>query len=115
MDVDKIIGEVQVGDYDALVLPDGQINSNELRLEPKVVAFVREFAHLGRPVAAICHGPWILIEAGVVSGKYMTSWPSLKTDLRNAGAEWQDSEVVVDGNFITSHKPEDLAAFNQKF
>jgi protease I len=105
---------VKVADYDALVLPGGQINPDKLRLEPSVVDFVREFAHTGKPVAAICHGPWTLIEADVVRGKHMTSWPSLKTDLRNAGAEWQDSEVVVDGNFITSRKPDDLKAFNQK-
>jgi protease I len=103
-----------VEDYDALVLPGGQINPDKLRLEPSVVDFVREFAHTGKPLAAICHGPWTLIEADVVRGKHMTSWPSLKTDLRNAGAEWQDSEVVVDGNFITSRKPDDLKAFNQK-
>ena len=114
VDVDKTIDEVKVSDYDALVLPGGQINPDKLRLEPSVVDFVREFAHTGKPVAAICHGPWTLIEADVVRGKHMTSWPSLKTDLRNAGAEWQDSEVVVDGNFITSRKPEDLKAFNQK-
>ena len=103
-----------MSDYDALVLPGGQINPDKLRLEPQAVDFVREFARSGKPVAAICHGPWTLIEAGVVQGKHMTSWPSLKTDLRNAGAEWQDSEVVVDGNFITSRKPDDLKAFNQK-
>jgi protease I len=114
VDVDKTIDEVKVEDYDALVLPGGQINPDKLRLEPSVVDFVREFAHTGKPVAAICHGPWTLIEADVVRGKHMTSWPSLKTDLRNAGAEWQDSEVVVDGNFITSRKPDDLKAFNQK-
>ena len=114
VDVDKTLDEVKVEDYDALVLPGGQINPDKLRLEPKAVDFVREFAHTGKPVAAICHGPWTLIEAGVVRGKHMTSWPSLKTDLRNAGAEWQDSEVVVDGNFITSRNPSDIPAFNQK-
>jgi len=114
VDVDKTLDEVKVEDYDALVLPGGQINPDKLRLEPQAVDFVREFAHSGKPVAAICHGPWTLIEAGVVRGKHMTSWPSLKTDLRNAGAEWQDSEVVVDGNFITSRKPDDIPAFNQK-
>ena len=114
VDVDKTIDQVQVADYDALVLPGGQINPDKLRLEPSVVNFVRDFANSGKPVAAICHGPWTLIEADVVRGKHMTSWPSLKTDLRNAGAEWQDSQVVVDGNFITSRKPEDLDAFNQK-
>ncbi|QKG54237.1 type 1 glutamine amidotransferase domain-containing protein [Hymenobacter sp. BRD67] len=114
VDVDKVIDDVHVGQYDALVLPGGQINPDKLRLEPKVVNFVREFMQSGKMVAAICHGPWTLIEADQVRGKNMTSWPSLKTDLRNAGAQWQDSEVVVDGNLITSRKPEDLAAFNKK-
>ncbi len=114
VDVDKVLTAARAADYDALVLPGGQMNPDVLRTEPKAVDFVREFANSGKPVAAICHGPWTLIEAGVVRGKHMTSWPSLKTDLRNAGAEWQDSEVVVDGNFITSRKPEDLDAFNQK-
>jgi protease I len=114
VDVDKVIDDVRVADYDALVLPGGQINPDKLRLEPTVVSFVRDFVQSGKVVAAICHGPWTLIEADQVRGKHMTSWPSLKTDLRNAGAEWQDSEVVVDGNLITSRKPEDLDAFNQK-
>lgn len=114
VDVDKVIDEVQVAQYDALVLPGGQINPDKLRMEPSVVNFVREFMNSGKVVAAICHGPWTLIEADTVRGKNMTSWPSLKTDLRNAGAQWQDSEVVVDGNLITSRKPEDLPAFNQK-
>ena len=114
VDVDKTIDEVKVEDYDALVLPGGQINPDKLRLESSVVDFVREFAHSGKPLAAICHGPWLLVEADVVRGKHITSWPSLKTDLRNAGAEWQDSEVVVDSNIITSRKPDDLKAFNQK-
>jgi protease I len=114
VDVDKVIDDVQVAQYDALVLPGGQINPDKLRMEPSVVNFVREFMTSGKVVAAICHGPWTLIEADTVRGKHMTSWPSLKTDLRNAGAQWQDSEVVVDGNLITSRKPEDLPAFNQK-
>ena len=103
-----------MADYDALVLPGGQMNPDVLRTEPKAVDFVREFAQSGKPVAAICHGPWTLIEANVVKGKHMTSWPSLQTDLRNAGAQWEDSEVVVDGNLITSRKPGDLDAFNKK-
>lgn len=114
VDVDKTLDEVKIADYDALVLPGGQINPDKLRVEPTAVNFVREFAQSGKLVAAICHGSWTLIEADVVRGKRMTSWPSVKTDLRNAGAEWQDSEVVVDGSFITSRKPEDLDAFNQK-
>ena len=113
-DVDKVIDDVHMGQYDALVLPGGQINPDKLRLEPKVVNFVRDFMQSGKVVAAICHGPWTLIEADQVRGRHLTSWPSLKTDLRNAGAEWQDSEVVVDGNLITSRKPEDLDAFNKK-
>jgi protease I len=112
--VDKVLSDVSATNYDALVLPGGQINPDKLRIEPTAVAFVREFAQAGKVIAAICHGPWTLIEADAVQGKHMTSWPSLKTDLRNAGAEWQDSEVVVDGNLITSRKPEDLDAFNQK-
>ncbi len=114
VDVDKVIDDVRAADYDALVLPGGQINPDKLRVEPKVVSFIREFMTSGKVVAAICHGPWTLIEADTVRGKHMTSWPSLKTDLRNAGAEWQDSEVVVDGNLITSRKPDDIPAFNQK-
>jgi len=114
VDVDKTLDDAKVADYDALVLPGGQINPDKLRVEPTAVNFVREFAQSGKLVAAICHGSWTLIEADVVRGKHMTSWPSVKTDLRNAGAQWQDSEVVVDGNFITSRKPEDLDAFNKK-
>jgi protease I len=114
VDVDKTLADAHVADYDALVLPGGQINPDKLRVEPTAVSFVREFAQSGKLVAAICHGSWTLIEADVVRGKHMTSWPSVKTDLRNAGAEWQDAEVVVDGNFITSRKPEDLDAFNKK-
>ncbi len=114
VDVDKTLDDAKASDYDALVLPGGQINPDKLRVEPAAVNFVRDFVRAGKLVAAICHGPWTLIEADAVRGKHMTSWPSLQTDLRNAGAEWQDSEVVVDGNFITSRKPEDLDAFNQK-
>ena len=114
VDVDKTLSEANASDYDALVLPGGQINPDKLRIEPTAVNFVRDFVQAGKLVAAICHGPWTLIEADAVRGKRMTSWPSLQTDLRNAGAEWQDSEVVVDGNFITSRKPQDLDAFNQK-
>src|SRR5580698_3897345 len=111
--VDKPLDQAKVADYDALVLPGGVINPDHLRMEPKAVAFVKEFVQSGKPVAAICHGPWTLIEAGVVKGRTMTSWPSLKTDLKNAGANWVDKEVVLDSNFITSRKPDDLLAFNQ--
>ncbi len=112
--VDKTLDQARASDYDILVLPGGQINPDKLRIEPKAVAFVKEFAESGKVVGAICHGPWTLIEAGVVKGRTMTSWPSLKTDLRNAGAEWVDQEVVESGNIITSRKPEDIPAFSKK-
>jgi len=112
--VDKTLDQAKASDYDALMLPGGVLNPDHLRTEPKAVNFVREFAQSGKPVAAICHGPWTLIEAGVVKGKKMTSWPSIKTDLKNAGANWVDEQVVLDGNFITSRKPEDIPAFSQK-
>src|SRR5438067_1753347 len=99
-------------DYDALVLPGGVANPDYLRLQPEAVAFAKSFVDSGKPIAAICHAPWTLVEAGVVSGRRLTSWPSLQTDLRNAGAEWVDEEVVVDGNLITSRNPDDLDAFS---
>jgi len=111
--VDKTLDQAKATDYDILVLPGGQINPDKLRIDEKAVAFVKEFAQSGKVVAAICHGPWTLIEADVVKGKTMTSWPSVKTDLKNAGANWVDKEVVVDGNFITSRKPEDIPAFSK--
>jgi len=110
--VDKAVGAASVDDYDALVLPGGVANPDALRTDTAAVAFVRDFVASGKPVAAICHAPWTLVEADVVSGRTMTSWPSLQTDLRNAGAEWVDQEVVVDGNLITSRKPDDIPAFN---
>lgn len=112
--VDKVLDQAQSSDYDALVLPGGVINPDQLRMEPKAVSFVKEFAQSGKTVAAICHGPWTLVEAGVVNGKTMTSWPSLKTDIKNAGANWVDEQVAVDGNLITSRKPDDIPAFSQK-
>lgn len=112
--VDKLVSEANPNDYDILVLPGGQINPDKLRIDPDAVNFVRQFANSGKLVAAICHGPWTLIEAGVVRGKTMTSWPSVSTDLKNAGANWVDREVVADGNFITSRKPEDIPAFSKK-
>ncbi len=112
--VDKLVSKADVDEYDALILPGGQINPDKLRMEKDAVAFVKRFAESGKPVAAICHGPWTLIEAGVVKGKTMTSWPSLHTDLKNAGVTWVDKEVVEDGNFITSRKPEDIPAFCKK-
>ncbi|HEX4651963.1 MAG TPA: type 1 glutamine amidotransferase domain-containing protein [Granulicella sp.] len=112
--VDHLVSKANGKDYDALVLPGGQINPDKLRMDKTAVAFVKQFAESGKPLAAICHGPWTLIEAGVVRGKKMTSWPSLHTDLKNAGAAWVDQEVVVDGSLITSRKPDDLPAFNAK-
>jgi len=100
-------------DFDALVLPGGVANPDQLRLSPESIAFIRNFATKEKPIAAICHGPWTLIDAGVAKASHLTSWPSLQTDLRNAGAEWTDDEVVVDGRLITSRKPDDLPAFNE--
>jgi protease I len=111
--VDQAVGDVSVDDFDALVLPGGVANPDALRTDEKAVAFAKQFVDSGKPVAAICHAPWTLIEADVVRGRRLTSWPSLQTDLRNAGAEWVDEEVVTDGNLITSRKPDDLAAFNK--
>lgn len=111
--VDKELNEVSFDDYDALLLPGGMMNPDKLRTDIRAVAFVRKFFEAGRPVAAICHGPWMLIEAGVVQGRTLTSWPSLQTDLRNAGANWVDEEVVVDGNLTTSRKPDDIPVFNK--
>ena len=109
--VDKTLDDVSADDFDALLLPGGQINPDKLRLEEKAVALVKAFARSGKPVAAICHGPWLLVEADVVKGRTVTSWPSIRTDLRNAGATVVDEQVVVDGNFITSRKPDDIPAF----
>jgi protease I len=112
--VDGLVTEAKPEEFDALVLPGGQINPDKLRMDKDAVSFVRRFAESGKTVAAICHGPWMLIEAGVVKGKTMTSWPSIHTDLKNAGANWIDREVVMDGNLITSRKPEDIPAFSEK-
>ena len=111
--VDVELSKVSSDDYDALVLPGGVINPDKLRMEPAAVDFVRSFDKDGKPLAAICHGPWLLAEAGAVEGRQVTSWPSLHTDLVNAGAEWKDAEVVTDGHIITSRKPDDIPAFNQ--
>jgi len=112
--VDKTLDEISEADYDALVLPGGVMNPDALRIEPQAIAFVRGFVRGNKPIAAVCHGPWTLIDAGGVYGKTMTSWPSLKMDLTNAGAKWVDEEVVVDGNLVTSRKPDDLPAFVEK-
>lgn len=106
------VGDADPRDFDALVLPGGVGNPDQLRLSPESIDFIRNFAGEEKPIAAICHGPWTLIDAGVAKASHMTSWPSLQTDLRNAGAEWTDDEVVIDGRLITSRKPDDLPAFN---
>jgi protease I len=115
VEVDCTIGEVDPGAYDALVLPGGTKNPDKLRMDETVVATIRAFADVGKPVAAICHGPWLLIEADLVRGRRVTSWPSIRTDLRNAGGEVVDEEAVTDGNIVTSRKPEDIPAFTDAF
>jgi protease I len=110
--VDKTVSSASIEDYDALVLPGGVANPDALRMDQDAVSFIRDFMQSGKVVAAICHAPWTLVEADVVRGKQLTSWPSLQTDIRNAGGEWVDKEVVVDGNLITSRNPHDLPAFN---
>lgn len=112
--VDQPLGQVNPESYDALVLPGGVVNPDQLRTDPKAVQFVRHFVESGKPIAAICHGPWTLIEADAVRGRRVTSWPSLQTDLRNAGAQWVDEEVVTDRGLVTSRAPKDLPAFNRK-
>jgi protease I len=114
-DVDAVVSDADPESYDGLVLPGGVANPDALRTDEDAVAFVRDFVEADRPVAAICHAPWTLAEADVVRGKRMTSWPSLQTDLRNAGADWVDEEVVVDGKLVTSRKPDDLPALCAKF
>ena len=111
-DVDDTVDGKSARDYHGLVLPGGVANPDYLRMQPAAVAFAKSFFEAGKPVAAICHAPWTLVEADVVRGRTLTSWPSLQTDLRNAGASWVDEEVVVDGSLITSRKPDDLPAFN---
>ncbi|HTW51175.1 MAG TPA: type 1 glutamine amidotransferase domain-containing protein [Stellaceae bacterium] len=112
--VDRTLDEAKADDYAGLVLPGGVANPDELRTDPRAVNFVRAFVDAGKPIAAICHGPWTLIEADAVRGRTVTSWPSLKTDLKNAGADWVDREVVADHGLITSRKPDDLPAFCAK-
>jgi protease I len=109
--VDRAVAQASVDNFDALVLPGGTVNPDKLRADDSAVAFVREFVTSGKPVAAICHGPWTLVEAGVAKGRTLTSYPSIRTDLRNAGANVVDEEVSVDGNLITSRSPKDLPAF----
>ncbi len=112
--VDIPVSDADPSSFDALVLPGGVANPDALRMDKDAVGFVRTFVESGKPVAVICHGPWTLVEAGVLSGRTITSWPSLQTDIRNAGGTWVDEEVVVDGNLISSRKPDDLKAFNAK-
>jgi protease I len=112
--VDQSLDAADPKNYDALVLPGGVMNPDALRMQPKAVAFVKSFFDAGKPVGAICHGPWTVIESGAAKGHRMTSWPSLKTDIRNAGADWVDQEVVVDANLVTSRKPDDIPAFNRE-
>jgi protease I len=112
--VDVPLDKASSRNFDALLLPGGVMNPDALRIIPKAVAFIKEFFDAGKPVAAICHGPWTVIEAGAAKGRRIASWPSLKTDLRNAGAEWIDQEVVVDRNLVSSRKPDDIPAFNRE-
>ena len=112
--VDRTVEEASASDYDALVIPGGVGNPDTMRGDENAVGFVREFFEQGKPVGVICHGPWMLVEAGVVRGRKVTSWPTLQTDIRNAGGEWVDEQVVVDNGLVTSRKPDDLPAFNAK-
>ena len=112
--VDVSLDSADSAEFDALVLPGGVVNPDQLRMQPKAIEFVRSFVQSGKPIAAICHGPWTLIEAGGVEGRTMTSWPSLKSDLANAGAHWVDQEVVSDHGLVSSRKPDDLPAFTRK-
>ncbi|HEU5477288.1 MAG TPA: type 1 glutamine amidotransferase domain-containing protein [Gaiellaceae bacterium] len=112
--VDRTVEEAAPDDYDALMVPGGVGNPDQLRGDENAVAFVRGFHDAGKPMAVICHGPWILVESGIVRGKRLTSWPTLETDIRNAGGDWADDEVVVDGSLVTSRKPDDIPAFNRE-
>jgi protease I len=112
--VDANLKSANPNNYDALLLPGGVLNPDQLRQDPAAVQFVKAFFEAHKPVAAICHGPWMLVEADVVRGRKLTSWPSLKTDIRNAGGQWVDQEVVADQNLVTSRKPADISAFNRK-
>jgi protease I len=114
VEVDMPLADARVDDFDALMLPGGVMNPDRLRMDTNAVAFVRGFFRAAKPVAAICHGPWLLVEADVVRGRTVTSWPSLQTDLRNAGADWVDREVVTDQGLVTSRKPDDIPAFSRK-
>ena len=112
--VDDTLDSAKAQDFDALLLPGGVMNPDNLRMNPKAVAFVKAFFEAKKPVAAICHGPWMIIEAGAAKGRTLTSWPSLKTDIQNAGGSWVDRETAVDGNLVTSRNPKDIPAFNRE-
>jgi protease I len=112
--VDRMVEEVMVDDYDALLVPGGVGNPDQLRMDENAVNFVRDFAAEGKPMAVICHAPWVLVEAGLARGRTLTSWPSLRTDIRNAGGDWVDQEVVVTDGIVTSRGPDDIPAFNEK-
>ena len=114
IDVDIPLAEASPDDFDALLLPGGVMNPDRLRQDERAVRFVRQFFESGKPIAAICHGPWLLVEAGVVRNRTLTSWPSLKTDIKNAGGNWVDREVATDEGLVTSRKPDDIPAFNRK-
>jgi protease I len=112
--VDTVVQQTKADDYDGLLLPGGVMNPDKLRMNSDAVSFVKAMADSGKPIAAICHGPWTLVEAGAVKGRTITSWPSLKTDITNAGGKWVDEEVVTDRGIVTSRKPADIPAFNRK-
>jgi protease I len=114
LQVDLPLGQANANDFDALLLPGGVMNPDHLRQDKQAVQFVKQMYNAGKPIAAICHGPWLLVEADVVRNRSVTSWPSLQTDLRNAGADWSDQEVVTDMGLVTSRKPDDIPAFNKK-
>ncbi|ARP86187.1 type 1 glutamine amidotransferase domain-containing protein [Bordetella genomosp. 9] len=115
VDVDLTFAEADPEHFAAVLLPGGVVNADEIRQHPKAREFVRRISEAGKPLAVICHGPWLLVSAGLVQGRTLTSWPSLQDDLRNAGANWVDQEVVVDGNWVSSRKPDDIPAFNREF
>jgi protease I len=114
MKVDRQVEEASVDDYDALLIPGGVGNPDQLRGDENAVHFVRDFGESGKPMAVICHGPWMLVESGLARGRTLTSWPTLRTDIENAGGKWVDKEVVVDNGIVTSRKPDDIPAFNRK-
>jgi protease I len=113
-EVNTLLEEARANDFDALLLPGGLMNPDELRSTPEAVDFVRSFGEAGKPIGAICHGPWVLIEAGLVQGRRLTSWPAIQSDVKNAGGIWVDEAVVVDNGLVTSRKPDDIPAFNSK-